>query len=116
MTSRLLKLAAWLLLAFVVFATVSPIAWRPHDVLPVNIDRALAFALLAGAFVIAYPRHFTLCAVVILCSTAVIEALQWIEPSRHARLQDVFVKAAGCCLGLGIGWFINRYRRRHLPS
>jgi VanZ family protein len=112
MTSRILKTAAWLILAFIVFATVSPIDLRPQDVLPVNLDRALAFALLSAIFVIAYPRQFLLCAAIIVAGTAFIELLQFIQPSRHPRLHDVFVKAVGCCLGLAIGWLVNQGRLR----
>ena len=58
MSEKLFKILAWSTLAFIIFATVSPIGLRPHDVLPVNVDRALAFALLSCLFVVAYPRYF----------------------------------------------------------
>ncbi len=45
MTQKVLRAAAWLTIAFILFITVSPIGLRPHNILPVNVDRALAFML-----------------------------------------------------------------------
>lgn len=110
MSEKLIKILAWLTLAFILFATVSPIGLRPHDILPVNVDRALAFALLSLLFVVAYPRYFIISTAFIVFSAFAIEVLQYLEPSRHPRLHDALIKAAGAILGLCIGWLINRYR------
>lgn len=110
MSDRLCKLLAWAALAFIIFATVSPIQLRPHDFLPVNVDRALAFAVLCGLFVIAYPRHFMLVAGVIIIGAFAIEFLQYLEPSRHPRLHDAVIKAAGAVVGMVGGRLVNRYR------
>lgn len=110
MSDRLCKLLAWAALAFVIFATVSPIELRPHDVLPVNLDRALAFAVLCALFVMAYPRHFMLVAAIIIVGAFAIEFLQYLEPSRHPRLHDAIIKAVGAAIGMLGGWLINRYR------
>lgn len=98
-----LRLAAWLTLAAIIFVTVSPIGMRPHDVLPVNTDRSLAFALLAGLFVAAYPRHWIWVGLAIVLSAVGIEWLQDLSPTRHARLSDASVKAAGALLGVVVG-------------
>lgn len=67
MRSRLFQISSWALLALLVFITISPIELRPHDVMPVNFDRAAAFAVLGLLFVLAYPKQWVLvaCAVVL---------------------------------------------------
>jgi hypothetical protein len=112
MTRTILKILPWSALAFVVFATVSPIEMRPHDFLPVNVDRAGAFAVMAFLFVIAYPRHWKLCALLLLLGAGGIELLQFISPSRHANPNDALIKAAGAAIGCVAGWGINLLRRR----
>ncbi len=112
MTRPILKTLPWLALAFVVFATVSPIDLRPHDFMPVNVDRAGAFAVMAFLFVIAYPRHWKLCAVLLLIGAGGIELLQFLSPSRHANADDALIKAAGAAIGCIGGWGVNRLRER----
>lgn len=109
MTRTILKILPWSALAFVVFATVSPIEMRPRDFLPVNVDRAGAFAVMAFLFVIAYPRHWKLCAVLLLIGAGGIELLQLLAPSRHAHAHDALIKAGGAAIGCVIGWSVNRF-------
>ncbi|MBB4142943.1 VanZ family protein [Rhizobium rhizoryzae] len=110
MSEKLFKILAWSTLAFIIFATVSPIGLRPHDVLPVNVDRALAFALLSCLFVVAYPRYFLISTAFIIASAFAIELLQYLQPTRHPEVRDALIKAAGAAFGLLAGWLINRYR------
>ncbi|TWF54650.1 VanZ family protein [Neorhizobium alkalisoli] len=116
MTTPLFKILAWLALAFIIFATVSPIGLRPHDFLPVDIDRAGAFALMSLLFVIAYPRHWKACAALLLLGAGGIELLQLFAPSRHPQLDDALVKAAGAALGCLAGWSFNQFRARRLAA
>jgi VanZ family protein len=109
---RLLKIAAWLSLAAIVFVTVSPIDLRPHDVMSVRDDRALAFTTMAFLFVVAYPRRFWVCAVLVIFGAAAIEFLQYFSPTRHARLEDAAVKAVGAAIGVGLGFAANWVLRR----
>lgn len=112
MTRTILKILPWSALAFVVFATVSPIEMRPHDLLPVNVDRAGAFAVMAFLFVLAYPRHWKLCALLLLMGAGAIELLQFLSPSRHANADDALIKAGGAAIGCVMGWGLNRFRGR----
>ncbi|WP_342633739.1 VanZ family protein [Neorhizobium lilium] len=105
-----MKIVAWLSLLAIVFVTVSPIGWRPHDYLPVDLDRALAFALMTLLFVMAYPRHFVLCSVLLIFGALAIEALQLLSPTRHAHMDDAAVKAAGAAFGAVVAWLINQVR------
>jgi VanZ family protein len=115
MTPRLLKFLPWLALAAIVFATISPIRLRPHDFASVDIDRAGAFAVMALLFVTAYPRRWVACGVLLILGAGGIELLQYLSPTRHARVDDAVVKAAGavfgCLLGLALNRTINRFRQ-----
>lgn len=115
MTQSAFRFAAWLALAAIVFVTVSPIGLRPHDVLPVDTDRALAFCLLAALFVLAYPRHWLLVGLAVAVAAMGIEWLQELSPTRHARLDDALVKACGALLGIAVGratsLFLHRRER-----
>jgi hypothetical protein len=115
MTSRLFKILPWLALAAIVFVTVSPIRLRPHDFASVDIDRAGAFAVLSMLFVMAYPRRWVACAILLILGAGGIELLQFLSPSRHAHLDDALVKAAGaafgCLLGLALNRALTRFRQ-----
>ena len=108
--NRLFKLLPWLALAAIIFATVSPIRLRPQDIASVDVDRAGAFAVMALLFVLAYPRQWMICAVLLILGAGGIELLQFLSPGRHAHLDDAAVKAAGAAVGCLIGWTINRLR------
>ena len=115
MTDKLIRFSAWATLGSVIFVTVSPIGLRPHDVLPVNFDRAAAFALMAILFVVAYPKHWFLVAIAIVFGAGCIELLQEISPTRHANLNDAIIKAFGASLGVLGGRTINAVRAPGLP-
>lgn len=108
----LLRIAAWLLLLGLVFVTLSPIGLRPVSPLPVQVERALALAVIGFVFALAYPRHIVLVALVVLGATVLLEALQVLAPSRHGRLVDVAVKLVGGGIGLVAGWAATRLRPR----
>jgi len=108
-----LKLIAWLALIAVFFVTVSPIGLRPHDLLPVNVDRAIAFVVTSMLLVTAYPRHWKLCAILLIAGAFGIELLQLLTETRHAQFHDAQVKAAGAVLGIVAGRCINLFRTRN---
>jgi hypothetical protein len=103
--------AAWFLLAFIVFATVCPIGFRPHDYLPVELDRAMAFLLMTGAFVVAYPERWLKVSMLCILGAFGIEALQFLSATRHPEFQDAMVKAAGAASGAILGIIFNVWRR-----
>jgi VanZ family protein len=108
---RMLKIAAWLSLCAIVFVTVSPIGLRPHDILSVDTDRGLSFMMMALVFVAAYPKRFWLCAILLVCGSGAIELLQYLSPTRHARLEDASVKAVGAAIGVTIGFALIKVRQ-----
>jgi VanZ family protein len=109
---RFSKPVAWLLLAAIVFVTVSPIGLRPHTITSVNIDRALAYLVVGLAFALAYPRHWPAVAALLVIGAVGIELLQYLSPTRHARMHDAAVKAVGACIGVMLGMLVNRLRRQ----
>jgi VanZ family protein len=111
MTSKIAKPLAWLLLAFIVFVTVSPIELRPHTIETPDIDRAAAYLAAGLAFALAYPRRWKTVAVLLIFGAIAIEYLQYLSPTRHARLHDAGVKAMGAALGLITGWVFNKWRQ-----
>ena len=92
---------AWAYLAFITYASLSPITNRPH--LPsgsVRIEHLLAFALLGIVFVAAYPQRLVLVISVVLGSAVLLEYLQMLTPDRHGRLIDAVGKLIGGSLGI----------------
>ncbi|ASR06786.1 VanZ family protein [Rhizobium leguminosarum bv. viciae] len=107
---------AWLLLALILFVTVSPIGLRPETVTTVDTDRGGAYVLVGLAFALAYPKQWKMVAVLLIAGAVAIEYLQYFAPTRHPRLHDAGIKAAGAALGLLAGWLINRWRETKAPD
>lgn len=107
-----LRLLAWLLLAGLIFVTLSPINLRPISPLPTQVERAGALALVGFVFALAYPRHLWLVAVLVLGATALLELLQLASPSRHGRIVDLAVKLVGGSAGLACGWLVLQWQVR----
>ncbi len=101
MVQRVSTIAGWLVFAFIVFATLSPINDRPV-VAGAQLEHFAAFAVLGLAFGLAYPKRVVLVVILILVSAFGLEALQLLTADRHARLLDAVVKAAGGVCGIGI--------------
>jgi hypothetical protein len=104
MNQRLFLVAAWLALAFIAFATLSPLRDRPAVAGP-QLEHFAAFALMGLAFVRGYPRRLLLIVAIVLGSAFALETLQLLTPDRHGRLIDAAVKAAGGICGIIAGHF-----------
>jgi len=102
MIQRISAIVGWLALAFIVYATLSPIEYRPV-VANIQLEHFAAFALVGLAFALAYPNRVLLVVAIILGSAFGLEALQLLTPDRHARVIDMLVKAAGGICGIGFG-------------
>jgi hypothetical protein len=111
MYHKLVATGAWLSLAFIVFATLSPIGLRPH-VAGAGLERFSAFAATGLLFGLAYRRRLGLVVALVLCGACILEMTQLILPDRHGRLLDLFVKMAGGATGCLIAQFWNRLRGR----
>jgi VanZ family protein len=106
MIHRVSLIAAWLALAFIVFATLSPIDDRPVLAGP-QFEHFAAFALMGFAFMLGYPKRVLLIVAIVLASAFVLEALQLLTPDRHGRVLDALVKAAGGMSGVGVGYLVQ---------
>jgi VanZ family protein len=102
MIQRVPIIAGWLALAFIVYATLSPIAARPV-LAGLQFEHFAAFALMGLAFGLAYPNRIFVVAAIVVGSAFALEALQLLTPDRHGRLLDALVKAAGGICGIGVG-------------
>lgn len=107
----LLRIAAWLCLAGIAFATLSPIGLRPTTGLSPSIERFVAFAMVGALFAAAYPRYILFAALIVLGAAVLFELLQLLEASRHGRLFDASVKIAGGAIGLAAGSIAGRLLR-----
>jgi VanZ like family len=111
MFHKFITVVAWALLAFITFATLSPIQNRPTLPTSSNFEHLAAFAVLGVLFCLAYPRHTFLASVIVLGSAALLESLQLLTPDRHGRLLDMALKIAGGGLGIAAGRTILHFKQ-----
>jgi VanZ family protein len=112
MTQKISLAVGWLTLAFVVFATLSPIADRPTIAGP-HLEHFAAFALMGLAFGLAYPSRILFVVALVVGTAVGLEMLQLLTPDRHARAADAFVKTLGGISGISMGqlaWFVLRLK------
>lgn len=109
---RVIRVLAWLCLAYIAFITVAPIDFRPETGFSPRLERLVAFTMLGGLFAAAYPRRIVLAALVVIGSALLLEAFQVFEPSRHGRMFDAAIKIVGGLIGLAAGWLLARLTRR----
>jgi hypothetical protein len=98
--AQVARIAGWLVLATLVFVTLAPIGYRPVTTAPVSLERFGSFALLGFLLAVGYPRHRWQILVLTLVAVGALEALQMLSPSRHGRVADLAVKAAGGGFGV----------------
>jgi VanZ family protein len=109
MTNRLFfQGAAWLLVIAVAIFTLSPIDLRPVTPAPANWERFAAFTMMGALFCLGYPQHRLRIALLVIGVAGLLEVLQHITPSRHGRLPDGIVKAAGALLGAALVVLVER--------
>jgi VanZ family protein len=103
MFHKLITVAAWALLAFIAYATISPIQSRPTLPTSTTFEHLAAFAVIGGLFCLAYPRHIVLVCLIVLGSAVLLEFAQLLTPDRHGRIQDAIEKMAGGVVGILAG-------------
>jgi hypothetical protein len=99
MIQKMSTAVGWLALAFIAFATLSPIDSRPVFA-SAQFEHFAAFGLVGLALGIAYPKRWLWVVAIVLGSAFALEALQLITPDRHGRLLDAAIKAAGGMCGI----------------
>src|SRR6202048_3500200 len=105
MFHKLITVAAWvlLLLAFIAYATISPIQDRPSLPMPSSFEHLATFAVLGALFCLVYPRHIAFVCLIVFGSAVVLEIMQLLTPDRHGRIQDAIEKMAGGAMGFVAG-------------
>ncbi|WP_407152796.1 hypothetical protein [Bradyrhizobium sp. ORS 86] len=104
MRRAILSLAAALWLAFICYATLSPLASRPgllgDTALVVFLEHVCAYALLGLLLRFAICSRPVLIIVLVASIACMLECLQVFTADRHARLLDAAEKIAGGWLGV----------------
>lgn len=107
--SAVLQISAWVMLAFISYATISPISARPSVSTSPTYEHFVAFLVLGTLFALAYPRRLFLVGLIVIGSSFVLEASQLLTPDRHARFADVLEKATGGALGIACATMAVRF-------
>jgi|SRR5271167_1148452 len=102
MIQRISTIAGWLALAFIIYATLSPVDARPSLANP-HLEHFAAFAVMGLAFGLAYPNRVLLVVGVVVGTALGLEALQLLTPDRHGRAADALVKTLGGISGISVG-------------
>jgi apolipoprotein N-acyltransferase len=109
MTIRLLsRWLAWLLVLAIAIVTLAPIELRPVTAAPANWERLAAFMALGALFCLGYPHRRWRIVGLVIGLAGLLEVLQHVSPSRHGRVPDGMVKAAGALLGIGLAVMAER--------
>lgn len=104
----LLRLLPWLLLGFIVFATLSSLEMRPRLGHAAHFERFAAFWLLGFLFAAIHPRRIGAVLLFVAAVALGLEFFQLLSPDRHARLGDLLVKLAGGIGGVAFCWLSVR--------
>jgi VanZ family protein len=105
--TKLSRIVALVLLAIIIFATLSPIQLRPH-IFEANIERGLAYVSLGFAVALGFPNRLYEAVIFVVVTAGVLELLQVIDPGRHARLIDALVKAFAGLAGIVVAQLLIR--------
>jgi hypothetical protein len=103
MFHKLIAVVAWGVLAFIVYATVSPIRARPTLIAPATFEHIAAFTILGVLFCLAYPKRIGLICLIVLGTAVTLEAAQLLTDDRHGRIVDVLEKISGGLFGIMLG-------------
>lgn len=117
MLHKLVVAAAWALLIFVTYATLTSIEARPelsagfYKAFFTVVERFGAYAVLGLLFYFAYPNNVAAVCVLVCGSAIVLELLQIIIPDRDARVIDALEKLAGGVAGILVARMLLGFQR-----
>jgi VanZ family protein len=112
MLHKLLAIAAWACLAFICYATLSPLQARPIVASP-DLEHVAAFAVVGSLFCLAHPRRIILVCLIVLGGAVLLEYLQTLTPDRHGTVVDALEKVAGGALGICAALYFWSRKRRY---
>jgi VanZ family protein len=99
MIQKVSMIVGWLALAFIAYATLSPLEDRPV-IAGLQFEHFAAFGLVG--LTLGLSKRLLWVVAIVVGSAIGLEALQLLTPDRHGRLLDAAVKAAGGICGIGI--------------
>src|SRR5258706_15150097 len=108
---KLIIIVAWTVLAFIAYATISPIQYRPTLPMPSSFERLVAFAVLGSLFCAAYPRYMVFVCLIVFGGAVFLEVVQLLTPDRDGRIQDLIEKMAGGAVGIVTSRAILSFKR-----
>jgi hypothetical protein len=106
LVAKFLVVAAWLLFAFIVFATLAPSQFRPVVSHHAQLERFGAFATLGLLFGLAYPRRLIADWLFLIAAAGLLEVSQHFTDDRHGHLRDAVAKALGGTFGVAAALMI----------
>ena len=112
----LVRLAAWILVAFLVAVTLVPIGLRPVVTANPSIERIGAYALTGLLMMAGYPRYWLSVLVGSVLLAGGLEAAQALTSTRHGRIDDFLVKAGAALAGAAVGLAVMALARRRLAA
>lgn len=98
-----IAILAWLMLAGLLFVTISPIGWRPHIPGHVSAERFAALFLIGLFFCLAYPKRWLTVLTLLISAAGIFELMQRLTPDRHGELSDFLIKSTGAIAGVILG-------------
>jgi hypothetical protein len=104
--ARLFIGCAWLAFAFIVFATLAPLQFRPVVSHHAQLERFAAFATLGLLFGLAYPQRLMADWFFLIAAAGLLEASQHLTGDRHGHLRDATAKALGGTFGVAVALLI----------
>src|SRR6266480_7696288 len=107
-----LRTAATATAAMLVWLTVVPAAERPGTGLEHHLEHFGAFLLPGILFTLGFEVRTRTMLVISIAFAAIIECMQIPLPTRHARLGDFVIDAAGICAGILIAYFAQAHFQR----
>jgi VanZ family protein len=105
------RIAGFVILTVIALVTLCPIDLRPETG-HATLERMAAFLLLGLALGMGFPRRAFSSSVFVIAVAVLLEALQTIDPGRHARFMDMAVKAAAGVAGVAVAWLVTKLRDR----
>ena len=107
------RIVAWIGIIAIVVLSVVPADERPLTGFGPPFEHFAAFALVAGAFAIAYPLSLARLIFLAALFAGGIELVQVPLPTRHARVSDFVVDFIGSCFAIGLVHIGRKFNQRH---
>jgi hypothetical protein len=111
MMANCLKAVSWIFIGALVITTIIPANQRPATGLEHDFEHFCAFASAGLMFGMAYAWQLRTLLLGAIAFTLLLELSQIPLPTRHARLEDFIVDAAGACLAILVAHFVRRLTR-----